>query len=403
MAPWGDREEILNVPNESINRGNVNPDTLLRRIIPGSGVLLAGTGVGDETIMAASPAVIWDGLSQGQNLLTTASGYAWAISGLSSGPGDWRDDLVARLLAGSPAQTDLEFYAGDAATSDEEWRVSWYKRSDWPYYGQFVISAATNAIIYRTKEQDTGWQHQFQVYDHTPLELGYSWVDVNQPIRWDTNDFMSYSAGDNEYIFWIGDVEKHWFGDEMYALRKDAGGNVTVGIRSAGSPREFQMRDDDVGAWRSLGDFVLNTRSLTAGSGLTGGGTLAADRTFHVGAGTGIMTNLNAVYAASPALWWHANAATPAIHEIRPDTSGTTRLGYDPGQNSNNQNGDKPHPPRRGPHAAQHGGDRAFQRHGHRNDHIMPRLRGGQLHVAVFQRLLHNRPGRLKFNHHQPV
>lgn len=33
---------------------------------------------------------------------------------------------------------------------------------------------------------------------------------------------------------------------------------------------------------------VVESRSLTAGSGLTGGGTLAADRTFNVGAGTGI-------------------------------------------------------------------------------------------------------------------
>jgi hypothetical protein len=41
--------------------------------------------------------------------------------------------------------------------------------------------------------------------------------------------------------------------------------------------------------------FALDTRNLTAGAGLTGGGTLEADRTFDVGAGTGIAVNANDV------------------------------------------------------------------------------------------------------------
>jgi len=40
---------------------------------------------------------------------------------------------------------------------------------------------------------------------------------------------------------------------------------------------------------------TLEARNLTAGSGLTGGGTLAADRTFNVGAGTGIAVDADAV------------------------------------------------------------------------------------------------------------
>jgi hypothetical protein len=40
---------------------------------------------------------------------------------------------------------------------------------------------------------------------------------------------------------------------------------------------------------------VPASRTLTAGAGLTGGGTLAADRTFDVGAGTGIVANANDV------------------------------------------------------------------------------------------------------------
>jgi len=40
---------------------------------------------------------------------------------------------------------------------------------------------------------------------------------------------------------------------------------------------------------------TLQGRTLTAGSGLTGGGTLASDRTFNVGAGTGVTVNANDV------------------------------------------------------------------------------------------------------------
>lgn len=45
----------------------------------------------------------------------------------------------------------------------------------------------------------------------------------------------------------------------------------------------------------SFAGYVPDTRTLTAGAGLTGGGTLAADRTFDVGAGTGITVNANDV------------------------------------------------------------------------------------------------------------
>ena len=47
---------------------------------------------------------------------------------------------------------------------------------------------------------------------------------------------------------------------------------------------------------------ALNARTLTAGAGLTGGGTLAADRTFAVGAGTGIAVNADDVALANTAV-----------------------------------------------------------------------------------------------------
>jgi len=42
-------------------------------------------------------------------------------------------------------------------------------------------------------------------------------------------------------------------------------------------------------------DVALSTRNMIAGNGLTGGGTLAADRTFNVGAGTGISVGADTV------------------------------------------------------------------------------------------------------------
>lgn len=52
----------------------------------------------------------------------------------------------------------------------------------------------------------------------------------------------------------------------------------------------------------SSNDVVQTGRTLTAGDGLTGGGSLAADRTFNVGAGTGISVSADAVALSSGAL-----------------------------------------------------------------------------------------------------
>lgn len=59
---------------------------------------------------------------------------------------------------------------------------------------------------------------------------------------------------------------------------------------------------------------VQPARALTAGAGLTGGGTLAADRTFDVGAGTGITVNANdvAVNQAFSPTWTGNHTFTPA-------------------------------------------------------------------------------------------
>ena len=57
----------------------------------------------------------------------------------------------------------------------------------------------------------------------------------------------------------------------------------------------------DESGWVSA-TFTPLARILTAGSGLTGGGTLEADRTFNVGAGTGITVNADDVAISAPYL-----------------------------------------------------------------------------------------------------
>lgn len=57
----------------------------------------------------------------------------------------------------------------------------------------------------------------------------------------------------------------------------------------------------------SFAGYVPDTRTLTAGAGLTGGGDLSANRTFDIGAGTGITVNANDVAIAN-------TAVTPAAY-----------------------------------------------------------------------------------------
>ena len=83
--------------------------------------------------------------------------------------------------------------------------------------------------------------------------------------------------------------------------------------------------------WELLGDegsYALKTVSITAGNGLTGGGTLAASRTLNVGAGTGITVSADAVAAKlrdTTALTNDSVAATETsgrVYSIAVDKSG---------------------------------------------------------------------------------
>src|SRR4030095_7932320 len=57
---------------------------------------------------------------------------------------------------------------------------------------------------------------------------------------------------------------------------------------NAGAAVNFSAGTKDVVLIMAAASYVLPIRSLIAGSGLTGGGDLSADRTFNVGAGRGI-------------------------------------------------------------------------------------------------------------------
>lgn len=84
-------------------------------------------------------------------------------------------------------------------------------------------------------------------------------------------------------------------------------------VKDDGTPTEFfirwaQQRQIDIqngitaAQAQQLIDDWAAARTLVAGAGLTGGGTLAADRTFDVGAGTGISVAANAVNLADTAV-----------------------------------------------------------------------------------------------------
>ncbi|MGI6278309.1 MAG: tail fiber domain-containing protein [Patescibacteria group bacterium] len=82
----------------------------------------------------------------------------------------------------------------------------------------------------------------------------------------------------------------------------ESSGNIGIGTSSVGT---YKLNVDGTGYFSgalSLGTQASSTthavradRSLTAGSGLTGGGDLTADRTFNVGAGNGISVNADDV------------------------------------------------------------------------------------------------------------
>lgn len=82
-------------------------------------------------------------------------------------------------------------------------------------------------------------------------------------------------------------------------------------IADAPSDGTYYSRRNAAWATPPGGGDVQSTRNLIAGAGLTGGGTLAADRTFAVGAGNGIVVNADDVALAVPVTI--ANGGTGAI------------------------------------------------------------------------------------------
>jgi hypothetical protein len=117
----------------------------------------------------------------------------------------------------------------------------------------------------------------------TPLRIA-QWADANGGVVGDLQVLTDPNA--DRVLFW-----------------DDSGGVttwLTIGTGIAITSQTIHS-DDSAIVHDSLSGFVANEHidhsavSITAGSGLTGGGTIAANRTINVGAGTGITVNANDV------------------------------------------------------------------------------------------------------------
>lgn len=87
---------------------------------------------------------------------------------------------------------------------------------------------------------------------------------------------------------------------------------ITLNLPTASASNRGALSSTD---WSTFNSKVSTSLTLTAGAGLTGGGTLASDRTFTVGAGVGIAVNADDVawspgtYVADISMWNGANAS----------------------------------------------------------------------------------------------
>lgn len=130
------------------------------------------------------------------------------------------------------------------------------------------------------------------------------WVDTqqqanNSAMHWRTESGIIVTAGvvQTENYFVIS-VDETLFFDRVLEIDLTTGeifGNIvgTVGGASSGSVHDPATGGDGIGISGSQvinvdATVVRTSLALTAGAGLTGGGTLAANRTFNVGAGPGI-------------------------------------------------------------------------------------------------------------------
>ena len=88
-------------------------------------------------------------------------------------------------------------------------------------------------------------------------------------------------------------MRPHWLRDIGATSGATTGGGAMI-AHSLNGPYHTGTLDASQAPWA-----VATTRTLTAGSGLTGGGDLSADRSFTVGAGYGITVNADDVALAS--------------------------------------------------------------------------------------------------------
>jgi hypothetical protein len=137
----------------------------------------------------------------------------------------------------------------------------------------------------------TPWTRPTDFDTWSEVPSAYVWVEVGT-LRADTGWVCTADAGGT-----IGSTAQTWV--QFAAAGAAIAGN---GLTKTGNTFDFVTGDTSltvsadsvivntgvIATVASLASYTPTARTLTAGSGLTGGGTLASNRTFDVGAGTGI-------------------------------------------------------------------------------------------------------------------
>jgi len=260
---FGDREQILNIQNEGINRVDVNPATLIRRLIAGTSINISPSGgVGDVTVnldthVLASPIHTANGLSIGWVL--RASGgttFAWAQLQHTDLGNVSVDQHHAQLHAAAHAVG-----SGDAlsvgvpvniGTANAEGSATNFARRDHVHnhpsgLGADLHHTRLHTVISTSDHSasglTTGWV--LKATGATTFAWGNvdrlddtTLVGTNRRITFDTNDYLEYLTTEDRWLFKIGGVTQ-------YSL--DAGTFVissVYGTRLAGTNRYFSF---DVG------------------------------------------------------------------------------------------------------------------------------------------------------------
>lgn len=145
----------------------------------------------------------------------------------------------------------------------------------WPISVTGNAGTVTNGV-YTSGNQSIGGEKTFS---NLVVEAG-SFSTTNSSISFDMNDISDF------FRIYNSNINAH-----LYFDLSDAGGvesNTKISTAGVGGEVTIVLPGES-------GTLALDKRDMIAGSGLTGGGDISADRTFNVGAGDGISVTSDAV------------------------------------------------------------------------------------------------------------